>query len=318
DFALLAMRYGTDATRDKGGDLGWFKKQDMVQPLGDTCILSPVGHLSVVFTEFGVHLVEVTEHGKEVRKAKIGTIVSNISASQETRQLAYAKANEFAGLNTAEAQFQKAVNEQGLVKRLANNISEKNKYVSGLESPKELIKWTFSSDKGEISPVFLISNKYVVALLKEVREQGYSPLDEVRTDVQMNVIKEKKAEKLVNEMKTMLGKYKTLEAFSQEPGVEVRTTDNITFSMSNAPNMGVEPEVIATAMCTEKDKITGPVKGNNGVYIIQITSITQPETKNDFALDKQILAKTFQDNVGYKAFESLKKLSDIEDDRMKY
>ncbi|MBI4646523.1 MAG: SurA N-terminal domain-containing protein, partial [Bacteroidia bacterium] len=56
NFAELAFKFGTDATRDKGGDLGWFKKQDMVQPFGDTCILSPVGHLSVVFTEFGVHL----------------------------------------------------------------------------------------------------------------------------------------------------------------------------------------------------------------------------------------------------------------------
>ena len=59
NFAQLAAIYGTDGTKDRGGDLGWFTKGMMVKPFEDACFSGKVGDIQVITTQFGVHLVQI-------------------------------------------------------------------------------------------------------------------------------------------------------------------------------------------------------------------------------------------------------------------
>ncbi|MFM1998336.1 MAG: hypothetical protein RL204_283 [Bacteroidota bacterium] len=59
NFAQLAAIYGTDGTKDRGGDLGWFTKGKMVKPFEDACFNGNVGDIQVITTQFGVHLVQI-------------------------------------------------------------------------------------------------------------------------------------------------------------------------------------------------------------------------------------------------------------------
>lgn len=59
NFAQLAAIYGTDGTKNTGGDLGWFAKGAMVKPFEDACFNGKVGDVQIVTTQFGVHLVQI-------------------------------------------------------------------------------------------------------------------------------------------------------------------------------------------------------------------------------------------------------------------
>lgn len=61
DFAALAKTYGSDGTKDMGGDLGWFGQGDMVKPFEEAAFAMKPGERQVVKTEFGYHIVEVQE-----------------------------------------------------------------------------------------------------------------------------------------------------------------------------------------------------------------------------------------------------------------
>jgi hypothetical protein len=64
NFAQMSAIYGTDGTKDVGGDLGWFTKGMMVKPFEDACFNGKVGDIQVITTQFGVHLVKI--NGKKL------------------------------------------------------------------------------------------------------------------------------------------------------------------------------------------------------------------------------------------------------------
>ncbi|WP_077615143.1 peptidylprolyl isomerase [Caenibacillus caldisaponilyticus] len=63
DFAKLAKTYSTDdATKNKGGDLGWIKKGQMVAAFEKAAFSMKKGELSgPVKTEYGYHIIKVTD-----------------------------------------------------------------------------------------------------------------------------------------------------------------------------------------------------------------------------------------------------------------
>ncbi|MBU0764134.1 MAG: peptidylprolyl isomerase [Bacteroidetes bacterium] len=318
DFGMLAMQNSQDGSASQGGDLVWFKWGQMVQSFNDSCFYKPKDSLSVVYSEYGVHLVQVTDKGPEAKKVRIATITSDIDASTETRQRIYARASEFAGMNNTPDKFNGALAENNLYKRLANNVLENDKSFTRQGNEREVIRWAYQAEKGTVSPVFEIENRFLIALLTGIREEGIAPVDDVRTDIQINVTKEKKAEQLMEELKDLMEQYRSLEELATAIQQDVKTAEGATFSASNIPGMGVEPNVAAVASVAAKDQVYGPVEGYNGVYVIMVTDIVEPVVHDDLTLEKQTVIRGFINRVDYKAYEALKEISEIDDKRSLY
>lgn len=79
DFAKLAAEFGSDGTKNTGGDLGWFGRGAMVKEFEDAVFSLKTGELyeGLVQTQFGYHIVQVTDRrtqadqdGKEVEEVK--------------------------------------------------------------------------------------------------------------------------------------------------------------------------------------------------------------------------------------------------------
>ena len=87
DFAELAAKFGSDATKDRGGDLGWFGRGDMVPEFEQAVFALQAGELGkeLVRSQFGFHIVRVDEKSavndfiafmdQQLRSAKIRVLL---------------------------------------------------------------------------------------------------------------------------------------------------------------------------------------------------------------------------------------------------
>jgi len=318
DFASLAMLYSTDGSAQEGGDLGWFPEGQMVKPFSDSCFYGETGKIYQVPTQFGIHLIEVLAKSRPVKKVKIAYLSRNVEPSSETYQNVYSQAVKFAGVNNTYEKFNTAVSEQNLTKRYANDITASQKTITGLEHPRPLIRWAFEADLHDISEeIFEIGNKYVVGAVAGIREKGIAPLDQVRTEIELEVRKNKKAELISEEFNASLTSVQNIDELAGEMGLTVVDANNVNFASVSVPSAGIEPNVIATASVLAPDQLSQPVNGNNGVYVIVVSNIVDP-AETELAAQKSRMATLRESQANYEAFEALREAANIQDNRAKF
>ena len=323
-FELLAMTTSEDqGSAQLGGDLGWFQEGMMVAPFNDACFTGKKGDIVKAETTFGVHIIEIIDQSKNSRKYSIGTIDRKIIASSTTNQRIYSQASQFAGTSNTYDKFNSAIAEQNLNKRVANNVIPRQKALPGLENARSLIISLFSAKKGEIvldasqQAVFEVDDKYVVAYCTAAQEEGTSPLADVENDIRFILLKDKKAEVISEEFSKINLEGKSLEDVAYSMGLNVQEATQVTFRSYSLPGAGSEPALIAAASAAKQGVVTGPVRGENGVYMLFVNSLTTKES-GDLKLLRDQLEATFQMRGNYEAYEALRKGARIVDQRYKF
>jgi peptidyl-prolyl cis-trans isomerase D len=165
--------------------------------------------------------------------------------------------------------------------------------------------------------VFEVGDKFVVAYCTGVQEEGISPLADVENDIRFTLMKDKKAEVISAEFKKNNQEGKSLEDIARAMGLNVQEATQITFRSYSVPGAGNESSLIAAASAAKQGVISGPVKGENGVYMIFVNSLTTKE-KGDLKLLRDRLEATYQMRGNYEAYEALRKGADIVDKRYKF
>jgi len=94
-FEEKAAQYGTDGTASRGGDLGWFQEGQMVAEFNDYVKKGKKGDMGIVKTQFGIHIVKITED-KTKKAVCAGVLERAIEAGEQTTNMAYNKASQFA------------------------------------------------------------------------------------------------------------------------------------------------------------------------------------------------------------------------------
>ncbi len=316
DFAALAKEFGTDATTDTGGDLDWFKVGQMVPEFDQAAFFGEKGDLTTVTTQYGVHVLKITDQGPKTRKLQVGILDRAITYGQETYQKAYSEASRFAATYNNGDKFENGILEENLTKRVANGLRESDRVISGLENPRSLIIWAFESDAGDLSQIYEFGDRFVVAKITQKREEGIAPLDQVYGEVESKVINERKGQYLVdkfNEIGTA-----DLEKLAEALSVGVRTIDNVAFGSFSIPGVGVEPKVSAAFTVLQPNQISDPIIGINGVYVLKMESVVEPTTQMDYATSKAQMTQEYVSRAGYQAFQALEKSSKVVDRRNKF
>jgi peptidyl-prolyl cis-trans isomerase D len=317
DFSKLALMYSSDNSAQLGGDVGWFTEGKM--PFSDSCFLSKKGEVKVVPSQYGIHVVQVTDQSKPTRKVQVATLVKNVSASESTDHDFYMQANEFAGMNNEYDKFVQAITTpKGFTVRSALNVAPMDKRVNDMQSARALVSWAYKAEKKDVSTVFKIDDRYVVAALENVREEGIAPLEDVKADVENRVKQEKKAEILVAQFNEKSGSAKSLDDLAGSMGLSVEPVSGLKFSSSTLGNAGVEPKVVAAALSLEKGVVSKPIIGENGVYVLYVNNIVAPQsTENNVQVDvnRNFVERNYAARTNYYAYEALKELAKVRDNR---
>jgi peptidyl-prolyl cis-trans isomerase D len=323
NFAELAMKHSEDqGSKIKGGDLGWFKRKQMVPEFEEAAFTGEVNKLYIAATRFGFHLIKPTKKGKETNQVRIATLARKVDPSSETYQKIYGDASKFASENQSVDAFNKSVAAMKMDKRMAT-LKENDPSVTGLETSRQLVRAAFAGEKGKIlannegSTIFEFGNKFVIASLTDVTEEGASTFEQSRESVEMVVRKDKKAEMLAEKLKNAASGQSDLTSIASKLSTQVMDASGVNFASTSIPGLGFEPAVVGTVSYLAEGKVSEPVKGNNGVFIAKVNSFTNA-SNSDVNGEKMRLAQTMYYRAGSQVFESLKKTAEIVDRRAKF
>ena len=325
DFGALALINSEDqGSAQLGGDLGWFTEGMMVTPFNNACFEGKMGEIVIAETTYGFHIIEILNQRGSTLKYHVGIIDRSIEPSSTTYQNIYSEASRFAGLNNTYEKFNAAIAEENLNKKLATNLGQEEKLITGLESPRYLIMSLFETDEKSIvldrseQAVFELGHNFILACCSDVKDEGYAPLADVKSDIRYELLKEKKGEKIAADMKSSMQGLSTIEEIASKLGLNVQEATGVNFNTFSLPGAGIEPAVISKASGSTEGTIAGPVKGENGVFIIAVNSVMDNPLAQQGEMLRNRLSSNFQVRAVYEAFEALKNRSELKDMRYKF
>lgn len=322
DFTKMAKDSSQDyRTAANGGDLGWIKKGAGALPeaVERSLFTTPEGGIVVVRSSGGVHILKVTG-GKTFRTAQVGQVGRSVQYSSITERDVYDKAFKFAAESQEGTAFTDNAEKSGYAKRISPDLKEGETDLPNITNAREVIRWAFNQDTelGAVSPVISSDDKFIVAQLVNVKEEGTAKLEDVKEKLEADTRIHKKAEILKKRIEAAMGENKTIEQIALDLGAIVNSSPNTLFANPNIPFVGADPILVGAIAGAELNKLSGPIQTKNGVYIFVVSARTEPQPPADLDIDRTRLIQEASAQAPTRAFEALKKKADIKDYRYKF
>lgn len=268
------------------GEYGWMTKNTMFPGL-ESIFTARTGSFYTVETNYGVHIIEVTDRTAPVLKKKVAILEKEALPSGNTINEYYVQANELATKSDGKYEnFKKTADEEGLAILTRNNLREGEENIGSInDRTKEVSKWAYEAREGKVSNVLNINNDYyIVAALKKVRKDGYTPVAEAASGIRSILYNQKLGEKKAAEVASKIEGLGSMEAIAEALGTSVSTREGISFS--SYMNQGLDPKFIGAVSVAEEGVISAPLAGTIGVYVYKVTShdtgasFTEDDVKN--------------------------------------
>lgn len=321
DFGMMAYKYSADSGSAKmGGLIDWFKDGQMVKSFQDTSFFGVKGKLYLAPSQYGVHIIEILDQGPKSKRVQVQFLAKNITYSQETRKEVYKKAVQFASENRTKQQFNAYLAKNpAITKRIAENVAENERFIPGVFETRDVIRWAHQNKENldAVSDIFTCGDKFIIATIASVSEKGIVPLEVVKNDLKLEVIKEKKKELIQSKLQGITNST-PLSQIGSKFNVLVQQSQNISFAMTASPELGMEPKVFATATLLAKGAQSQAIEGNAGVYFIKVVDKRKLPNTADIKLEKQMIQQQAGSSISNAVHTILQDKAEIVDNRIKF
>ena len=326
NFDSLEAKYSTDkvAHNDKGVmtfDLATIQGENFAKEFGDFLLNERGETKKVVKTQFGWHYIEILDKKNLEPAYKIAYMAKEIAPSDETINAANAAATKLSGQARDKQSFDKYVAQNGLKSFSSPDVVKENDFQMGtLQEARQIIKWAFDAKEGDVSEPFSLKDEFVVATVDRKVKEGVPDAKTARPMVEPTIKNQKKAA----EIKKKLNNPSTLEAAAGVYNLQVLNSgadSTLTFDVQLINGIGNEPRVAGASFNKAyQAKVSPPIAGNTGVFVIKVNSISAKTSVSAQVLSQQKSAelnKVQQAALG-QSFASLKKMATIKDNRSKF
>lgn len=323
-FEQAVSLYSDDPQKEETkGDMNW-QLDGGYGFLNEQIVNTPVG-TSFLYEQpqgMGYFVVKVTDKTPATKKYRVAMITREIVPSNNTNRAIYNEANRFAGQNRTIDALDAAAREQNLQVRNAQ-VYMMDDRMAGVANARSIVQWAYNEDTkvGTVADqVYECDGMFVVVALKDVYEKGFATLEQVRPMIEQQVRVEKKAQTLMGRASEAMKAGKDIQSIALSLNVAVDTLDSIAFGDMNLQKFGMEPKVISAVAAT-KSGLVGPVKGANGVYVVQVDGKV-PHTTTGYEgarMAQMYQYKTMRDNRrAWPVIQVLRDAAKITDQRNKF
>lgn len=317
DFAAVAKIYG------QTGEATWVNAQSWEGSELDadnskfinTLLNQPVNELANLNMGQANLILQVMNKKSMQTKYKVAVVKREVEFSKETYNTAYNKFSQFVAQNTTIDSMVKNAEESGYTLMPRTDLSSAEHYVGGVRSTREALKWIFAAKPGEVSPLYECgeNDHLMVVALDKIHEAGYRDINSVAEMLRAEIRRDKKAEKIMEEMK----KYNSI---AQVKGMKDAVSDSVKHVTFSAPayisvTRSSEPVIGAVAAKTAANKVSAPIKGNGGVYMIQVYAKEKGSEKFDAKQEEATLTNMAVRIAGNQLINDLYQKAKVVDQR---
>jgi len=184
-----------------------------------------------------------------------------------------------------------------------------------LGNQRNIVRWAFEKDskEGTVKRFEVANLGHVIARVKAIDNSGLISVTQARPYVESILKNKKKAELLKAKM---VGN--SLEEIAKATGSVVQQSVNVTLENPVlAGGVGQEPKVVGNAFALAANKISAPIEGNTGIYVVKNTStVKAPVLTNYASYVTKLKAETASDVN--RVLPALKEDADIKDNRKEF
>lgn len=309
-FMMLALTNSDDSSAQQGGDLGYFSPGQMVKPFNDFVFNNPIGKIGLVETDFGFHIINVTDKQDAIRLA---TLAKKIEPSQATTDKSYATATKFE-MDANSKDFAVVAKAAKLTVNPAVKAKPMDENFGTVGNQRQIVKWAYTKDTkvGDVKRFEIVNVGHVIAKLTKINEKGLMSVEDAKPMIETVIKNQKKAAKIMAKMKGA-----SLEAIAAANKTTVQQAVDVTISNPSLGALGVEQKVVGTAFGLAANKMSAPIEGNTGVYVIKAKSVTKAAKIAKYTDYVNQLKGMASQSAG-RAIGALKSDADIKDNRVDF
>jgi peptidyl-prolyl cis-trans isomerase D len=325
-FDSMVVKFSDDAgSKDKKGiyEFASLQMGNLSKEFAEAIFYGAVGDKKTVRVENasygGYHYIEVLDQKNFEPAYKVAYLTKAIIPSDATDVAAMGLASQFAAESRNRKKFEENAKTRNLNRFTSNEIKPLESSIQGLGESRELVKWMYDAEIGEVADrPFLVSDKYVVPVLTQVAEEGTMSAQKARPMVEFIVRNEKKATQIINK----IGSANSLDAISKAVNQPVSQSDSILFNSPYVPNVGQELKLVGASFNKQNQtKISEPIPGNGGVFVLKVNNITAIANPDFDAAEQQVaMQQMLQRSISnpQALLEILKKTVKIKDNRVDF
>ncbi len=319
DFAEVAKAYG------QTGEAMWVNAMSWEGAALDAdnttyikaLIGQPVNELKILRIGQANLIIQVMAKKAMKTKYQVAVVKCPVEFSKETYNDAYNKFSQFVAQNTTLENLKKNAEEAGYTLIPRSDFRSDEHYVGGVKSTTETLRWIFDAKVGEVSPLYECgeNDHMMVVALEAVNKKGYTNINKVANMLRTEIVRNKKAEQL-------MGLMQGFNSLDQVKNMLDAVSDSIKHVTFGAPayisvTHASEPAISAYASKMEMDKVSTPIKGNAGVYMIQVYGRDNGTEEFDEKKEETSLAAMASNYAGQCIYE-LREKGEVTDERYLY
>lgn len=281
--------------------------------MADQLANAKVGDIIKTTMGDAIQILKVTRADAPKKFAIVGTITYPVEASAATRRNIHNTASIFAvdGKGSLEA-FQNAASAAAVTPRVAD-IAQGQRVINGLDNTREVVRWANGAEIDQISEIFNVGKDYAIAILTDIDDSKYMPIEDVNFSIMQEIGRNKKFDMLKDKLAGS-----SIDEVAKNAGVEAAQFEGVKFNDYMIADLGLEPAIIGAIAATEQTgQVSAPVKGYSGALVFVVDNIDKSDAQTAEAEKVRLQATT--ENLAMQAsVMAIQRMADIEDLRGKY